>query len=91
MEMIISIIAGLLGGGGIGGAISKIGMGKMGNLLTGGIGGAIGGLSEKIPGLGDALSGLTGDPAGDAAVAGAASGGILVTVIGFVKNMILKK
>ena len=91
MEMIISIIAGLLGGGGIGGAVSKLSMGKMGNLLTGGIGGLIGGLHEKIPGLGEMLSGLTGEPNDDAAVAGAASGGILVTIIGFIKNKFLNK
>lgn len=75
----------------MGGALKKLSMGKMGNLLTGGIGGLIGGLQNHIPGLGEMLSGLTGNPSGDAAVAGAASGGILVTVIGFIKNMILKK
>ena len=91
MEMIISIIAGLLGGGGVGGALKKVGMGKIGNLLTGGIGGAIGGLQNHIPALGEMLSGLTGNPQGDAAVAGAASGGILVTVVGLIKNMLLKK
>ncbi len=91
MEIIISLIAGLLGGGGMGGLLKKLSLGKMGNLLTGGLGGLIGGLHDKIPGLGDLLGNLTGNPQGDAAVAGAASGGILMTVIGFIKNMILKK
>ena len=89
--MIISIVAGLLGGGGTGGILKKLSMGKMGNLVTGGIGGLLGGLQHYIPALGDMLSGLTGDPTGDAAVAGAASGGILMTVVGFIKKMILKR
>ncbi|MGJ8658095.1 MAG: hypothetical protein ACSHX6_16735 [Akkermansiaceae bacterium] len=90
MEIIISIIAGLLGGGGIGEALKKLSLGKMGNLLTGGLGGLLGGLANT-PGLGDLLGNLTGDPQGDAAVAGAAGGGVLMTIIGFIKNMILKK
>ena len=91
MEIIISIIAGLLGGGGMGGLLKKLSLGKMGNLLTGGLGGIIGGLHDKIPGLGELLGGLTANPTGDAAIAGAASGGILMTVIGFIKNILLKK
>ena len=90
MEIIISIIAGLLGGGGIGGALKKLSMGKMGNLLSGGLGGLLGGLGN-MPGLGGILGNLTGDASGNAAVAGAAGGGILTMIIGFVKNKFLKK
>ncbi len=93
MDLIISIITGLLSGGGIGGAVKRLSMGKLGNLLTGGLGGLLGGLGQmgSIPGLDGILGGLTGDPTGDVAAAGAAGGGILFTVIGFIKNMILKK
>lgn len=90
MEIIISIITGLLGGGGIAGALKKLSIGKMGNLLTGGLGGLLGGLGNMGP-LSEMLGGLTGNPTGDAAVAGAAGGGILMTIVGFIKNMVLKK
>ncbi len=88
MEIIISIITGLIGGGGVGGALKKISMGKTGNLLTGGLGGLLGGLGS-LNGLSSILPQLTGDPAGDAAVAGAAGGGILTTIIGIVKTKFL--
>lgn len=87
LNIIISIIGGLIGGGGVGGVLRKLSMGKMGNLVSGGLGGLLGGLGG-MSGLG---GGLTGDPMGDAATAGAAGGGILTTIIGMVKNKFLNK
>jgi len=87
VEIIISLVTGLLGGGGIGGVVKKLSMGKMGNLVSGGLGG----LLTNIPGATDMLGSLTGEPAGNAAVAGAAGGGILTAVIGMVKNKFLSK
>ncbi len=91
MEIIISIITGLLGGGGVAGALKKLSLGKMGNLITGGLGGLLGGLGQNSGALSDILGQMTGNTAGDAAVAGAAGGGILMTIVGFIKNKLLKK
>ncbi len=90
IEIILSIVGGLVGGGGVGGILRKLSMGKMGNLVSGGIGGLLGGLGG-MSGLTDSLGGLTGDPMGDAATAGAAGGGILTTIIGTLKNKFLNK
>lgn len=90
MELLISIITGLLSGGGIGEAAKKLSLGKMGNLITGGLGGLLGGLGEKSGSLGDLLGQMSGEPTG-AAAAGVAGGGILMTIVGFIKNVILKK
>jgi len=85
VEIIISLVTGVLGGGGIGGAMKKLSMGKMGNLISGGLGG----LLTNVPGATDMLGSLTGEPAGNAAVAGVAGGGILTAIVGMVKNNFL--
>jgi len=38
VEIIISLVTGVLGGGGVGGALKNLSMGKMGNLVSGGLG-----------------------------------------------------
>ena len=88
MGLIISIIAGMLGGTGVGGILKKLSTGKLGNLAAGGIGGLLGGLGGSV---GDILGQLTGNPTADAAVGGAASGGVLAMLFGLVKNYLLKK
>ncbi len=88
MEILISIITGLLGGGGMGGILKKLSLGKVGNLVTGGIGGLLGSLPQ-LGGLLEGIGGLTGN--GSTAVAGAAGGGILMTVVGLIKKLLIKK
>ena len=84
MELIISIIAGMIGGTGAGGVIKKLSTGKLGNMISGGLGGLLGN-------LGGLLGSTGGDPNIGAAAGGAAGGGILMLIFGLVKKSLLKK
>ena len=85
VEIIISLVTGVLGGGGVGGALKNLSMGKMGNLVSGGLGG----LLTNIPGAAEMLGNFAGDETGTAAATGAIGGGALTAIIGMVKNKFL--
>lgn len=94
MELIIQIIAGLIGGNAAGAGMKNISLGTAGNSVAGGVGGLLGGL----------LTGMLGGEAGAAldmsnldigaivqAVAGGGVGGaVLTAIIGMVKKALVK-
>jgi hypothetical protein len=88
VNLIIQIIAGIVGGNGAGAALKDYDLGKLGNTIAGAIGGAAGGqiLQALIP----ALMGGSGLDIGallGQVVGGGASGAILTIIIGIVKNL----
>jgi hypothetical protein len=94
MELIIQIIAGLIGGNAAGAGLKNLSLGTAGNSVAGGVGGLLGGL----------LTGMLGGEAGAAldlsnldigalvqSVAGGGVGGAVLTLIlGFVKKAMAK-
>jgi len=83
MDIIISLLAGALGGN-IGGALlKKFSMGTLWNSVVGILGGGLGG--QLLGMLGLDLGGIVGAIAG-----GTAGGGVLMTIIGLVKSAMNK-
>ncbi len=93
VELIISLIAGALGGNVAGGLLKNLSLGTAGNSIAGILGG----------GLGSYLLGMMGAPVDPAAVAnldigaiissvaaGGVGGGVLMAVLGVIKNMVAK-
>jgi hypothetical protein len=93
INLLIQLIAGVVGGNAAGSAFKDYNLGGLGNTFAGAIGGVGGGqvLQSLIP----ALSGLAGGSmdigslVGQAA-GGGASGAILTILVGLVKNMASK-
>lgn len=89
VNLIIQIIAGIVGGNGIGAAVKDVSLGPVGNTIAGAIGGGVGGqvLQALIPMLaGTAGSGLDLGSIVGQAVGGGASGVILTAIAGLIKN-----
>jgi hypothetical protein len=87
VNLIIQVIAGIVGGHGAGAALKDYDLGKLGNTIAGAIGGAGGGqiLQALIPAL--AGSGLDVGALIGQVVGGGASGAVLTIVVGIVKNL----
>ncbi len=77
MPLIYQIITGAIGGNIIGALVKKISLGVLGNTIAGLVGGGLGG--QLLGGL------LGGGLGGDIAAAGA-GGGILMLIVGLIKN-----
>jgi len=89
VNLIIQIIAGIIGGHGAGATLKNVDLGPIGNTIAGAIGGAGGGqiLQVLIPALaGAAGGGDIGSLIGQV-VGGGASGAILTIIVGLIKNM----
>jgi hypothetical protein len=92
MDLIIQIIAGLLGGNAAGAGLKNLSLGTAGNSVAGAVGGGLGGVLMGMLG-GDAGAALEGlDPSAIIqSVAGGGVGGALLTLIlGFVKKALVK-
>jgi len=98
VELIISLIAGALGGNAAGGLLKNLSLGTAGNSIAGILGG---GLGSQILGM------MTSGPVADAAAGAAAGGldigsivgqlasggiggGVLMAIVGLIKNMMAK-
>jgi uncharacterized membrane protein YeaQ/YmgE (transglycosylase-associated protein family) len=92
MELLISLISGAAGGNAAGNLIKGANLGVLGNSLAGIVGGGIGGQVLSMLGMGgvaDAAGAVEGLDIGaiiGQVAAGGAGGGILLAVIGAVKN-----
>ena len=92
MELIISLIAGAVGGNVAGGVLKNQSLGALGNSIAGIVGGGVGG---QILGMltGGAVDGAGGmDIAGilEQVAGGGVGGGVALVVVGFIKNMMSK-
>ncbi|THH36168.1 hypothetical protein E4Z66_14040 [Aliishimia ponticola] len=91
MELIISLIAGALGGNVAGGLAKSINQGALVNSIAGIVGGGLGGTILGALGMGDVagggldLAGILGQVVG-----GGAGGGALLAIVGLVRNAIAK-
>ena len=72
IPIVIQVVAGILGGGGIAGALKGVDMGKTGNLIAGALGGLGGG----------SILGMLGGAGAGAAVGDVAGGGMIGDLIG---------
>ena len=92
MELIISLISGALGGNIAGAVLKNFNMGPLLNAVVGIIGGGLGG---QLLGLGSApMMGAEGGLDIGALISNVASsgagGGVLMVIVGLIKNMISK-
>jgi hypothetical protein len=89
INLIVQLIAGVLGGNAAGGALKDYDLGTLGNSITGAIGGVAGGqiLQSLIPLLAGAGGNVDVGALLGQAVGGGVAGAILTAVIGAVKNM----
>lgn len=86
INLIIQIVAGALGGNGVGAALKDFNLGTLGNTIAGAIGGGLGGqaLEALIPALSSGSTDI-GTLAGQL-VGGGVAGAILTLIVGFAKN-----
>jgi uncharacterized membrane protein YeaQ/YmgE (transglycosylase-associated protein family) len=91
MELIISLIAGALGGNVAGGLLKNLSQGPMLNSILGVLGGGLGGQVLGMLGAGGMASGGM-DIAGivGAIASGGVGGGALMAVVGVIRKMIAK-
>jgi hypothetical protein len=93
VNLVIQLIAGVIGGNAVGTSLKDYNLGPLGNTIAGAIGGAGGGqiLQALIPALAGATgSGLDLGSIVGQLVGGGASGAILTVLVGIVKNMMAK-
>lgn len=93
ISIIIQLVAGAVGGNGLGAAAKNLSLGPTGNTIAGAVGG-LGGtwLASLIPGLADLLS-MGGMDAGalvGQGVSGLVGGGILTAIVGGIKTATAK-
>jgi hypothetical protein len=88
INLIIQLVAGLIGGNAAGAALKDYDLGKLGNTIAGAIGGVGGGqiLQAIIPALAATGGGDVGALLGQA-VGGGVAGAIVTFLVGVVKNM----
>ena len=79
MELIISLLTGALGGNVAGALLKKFSMGTLWNSVVGILGGGLG--AQLLGMLGIDLGGILGSIAG-----GGVGGGVLMVIIGLIKN-----
>lgn len=90
VQILIQLVSGAAGGNATGKAAPKISLGNIGNTITGLLGGA--GLSQLLP-----LLGIGGGDAGSigniltSIIGGGVGGGVLTAIVGFIKNLLVKK
>ena len=90
LPLIIQLISGAVGGNVIGSVFKKLSLGTLGNSIAGIVGGGIGGQLLGMLGMG--LGGGGMDAAGilGTVASSAVGGGVLMTVIGFIRRLIGK-
>ena len=89
VSLIISLISGAAGGNIVGALVKKISLGILGNSIAGILGGGIG--SQILGGLlGGGGSAAGGGILGNVLSSGI-GGGVLMVIIGIIKNMLMKR
>src|SRR5262245_24697561 len=87
INLVIQLIAGVIGGNGVGSALKDYNLGPLGNSIAGGVGGGQI-LQTLIPALaGAAGGGMDVTSVIGQLVGGGASGAILTVIVALVKNM----
>jgi len=92
MELIISLIAGALGGNAAGGLMKNLSLGPIGNSIVGILGGGLGAQLLNMLGAGG-VAGAGGLDIGtiiSQLASGGVGGGVLLAIVGLIKSMISK-
>ncbi|SEP97187.1 hypothetical protein [Thalassovita taeanensis] len=96
MELLISLIAGAVGGNAAGGLFKSLNQGTLINSLSGVVGGGLGGTLLGMLGTPD-LAGIAGDAGGldigaiiGQVAGGGIGGGVVLAIVGAVRNMMAK-
>lgn len=93
-QLIISLVAGAIGGNAAGAAAPKLSLGTLGNSISGIVGGGIGGqLLSMIGASGVAEAAGGGMDIGSivgSLASGGVGGGVLMAVVGLIKNAMAK-
>ena len=93
-QLIVSLVAGAIGGNAVGAAAPKLSLGTLGNSISGIVGGGLGGQLLTMLGAGGvaeaAGGGLDIGSIIGSLASGGVGGGVIMAVIGVVKNMIAK-
>jgi uncharacterized membrane protein YeaQ/YmgE (transglycosylase-associated protein family) len=95
MDLIIQIIAGLIGGNAAGAGLKNLSLGTAGNSVAGAVGGGLGGLIlSMLGGDGAAAAGAAADLDLTAIIQSVAGGGVggavLTAILGFLKKSLAK-
>jgi hypothetical protein len=95
MELIIQIIAGLIGGNAAGAGLKNLSLGTAGNSVAGAVGGGLGGLLMGMLGgdgaaVADAAAGLDLTAIIQSVAGGGVGGAVLTAIIGMVKKALVK-
>mgnify|MGYP007072873518 CR=1 FL=1 len=96
MELVIQLIAGVLGGNAAGTAMKNLSLGTIGNSIIGLVGGGLGGQLLAMLGIGDAADAAAATSGMDitsiiqSVLGGGVGGGVLVAVVAAIKKMVAK-
>ncbi len=94
MELIIQIIAGLLGGNAAGAGAKNLSLGTAGNSVVGGVGGLLGGLLTSMmggaAGAGSDFSSLDIGALVQSVAGGGIGGAVLTVIAGMLKKALVK-
>ncbi len=95
MELIISLVSGAVGGNVAGGLLKNLNLGVRGNSLAGIVGGGIGGQVLSMLGAGGmaeaaATGGMDLTSILGSVASGGVGGGVVLAVVGMVKNMMAR-
>ncbi len=97
MDLIIQLIEGALGGNVAGAALKNLSLGSLGNTIVGGLGGGLFGQMLAMLGVGGiasstaAAGGLDIGSIIGSLTAGGVGGGMLVAIVGVLKNVLARK
>ena len=92
-QLIISLIAGAVGGNGAGALLKNLSLGTLGNSIVGILGGGLGSTLIGMMGAGGAAAATGGMDMGSiiASIAsGGVGGGVLMAIVGMLKGMVAK-
>ncbi len=87
LPLIIQLVSGVVGGNAAGALMKKFSMGTIGNSIVGILGGGIGGSLLGMLGVSTGTGGMDIGSILGSIGSGAVGGGVLMAVIGMIKNM----
>ncbi|MBN2355539.1 hypothetical protein JXO59_05470 [candidate division KSB1 bacterium] len=91
LPLIIELISGAVGGNIAGSLFKKLSLGTILNSIIGIIGGGLGGELLSLLGIGTTTGGVDLASVVGGIAGGGVGGGVLLAIIGFVKNLVTKK
>jgi uncharacterized membrane protein YeaQ/YmgE (transglycosylase-associated protein family) len=89
MELIVQIIAGLIGGNAAGAGLKNLSLGTAGNSIAGAVGGGLGGLLTGVL-TGAPIEGMDMNAIIQSVVGGGVGGAVLTAIAGMLKKALVK-